>query len=1234
MPAARGDSGGAEDSFGGSFLSEGSGLSPFADATTPVYRLFTNVNGIYRLTGAYLGAQAPGLAGTATGALKLMNKGVEVPIRVVDDGDGVLEPADFIEFYGEGLLGEPPLILNFDFGQPFPPIMQANDFTDENVYFLFGELGPRSRIPDVSGTVIAGPPLATTFQEKIRREVNDIFLPDGANDPFYSKPFSLNSPGGSAVADPNGVNCGWTAPAAVQTMTGFLGPDPNSGTGTFCPACNLALPDVVTGAATATLRVRMRGISAEGANPDHLAVIQVGTSSAPFAARCWDGEGTVEQTVSVTHTLLAGGAGVFIGQPGLQSTGGSEGLVVDWVEAEYNRHLRLSGGAVRAGFTNVDRTYDIAGYATGTAADRLLYDISRSVAGSSVPSPRRVTGGNTSGSGPFTRRVTLTADGALPPGAPRLLVAAEPAGFKLPLRVEEVEGEDLTLTTHAADMIVVTHPAAADLSPGSDFMSYLDHRAADSGLSVKVVLIRDVYDSFSFGLETPEALRSFLAYAYDNWRGFSGTEAAPAYVLLVGDATVDYKNNEGRATWVNQVPTFSMFQPNPFFDVWTSDTYVSAFRGADQLPDIHLGRIATRDIQATEDVFLKMLDYDMMPPEPWHARALMLADRGQSPGEGASFRSTQDALASTWFGPPFTSGSVYHDPNGVEGPADPNAWRTEYSAEANAGVAFTSYLGHGNFQNWGFQTLLNSSDPNHMNLLLPTGRPSFVINQNCLVGGFGNHAGEALAEVLQEAPSKGAIAMFAPAGLSFASVVVPKINDSIYPSMFGLMKERRFGVLSTDAKIALATSLGDLQAYSLLGDPAQRLALPAPRPPVGLDAVSGLNGRVDLTWGPSPDAGAPTRIYRATAPAGPYSLLNPSGAPGTAYSDMTAISGINYFYRAVSVDLSGPFEGPISNLNSTCDVSDPNDVVEGPDCVHARPVNPNPPSAPAGFHLINPGTGTSLEAAWSPAEPDISHYTLSYGTAPPAYDETIIVPAGSTGAELTGLTSGVIYHAILTATNYSGLTGPASPDRTGTPSSYDGINPPTLVIDLDIRRSVPFPDSTHLTWTGPSLDIYGGTTTLDSLAIYRGTNPYFIPDPSNRIAVIDDPSAGSYTDPGAWAAPQNFFYIITATDTRGFTSGAGRQLPKGIPDLAVTRAGGNLNFAWSPVTQDVDGQPTFVDHYVLYADTQPVGRTRIGSLTPLRPFIATSGVSVPVPPQSVTFYSVIVVDVRGNLSPF
>ncbi|HKY32366.1 MAG TPA: C25 family cysteine peptidase [Candidatus Polarisedimenticolia bacterium] len=1223
------------------------GLSPFAQATTPVYRLGVRTTGLYRLSQPYLvggSGVAPGLLGADPRTFKLMSRGVEVPIRVTGEADGSFDTGDMIEFFGEALIGEPDVTLFIDFCNPmsnlcgFPNVFQANDVTDENAYFLFAEPGTRSRIADLSGTFNAGLPLATSFSDTVRRERDNTFVPLGYDDPYFEEVVTSN--GGNFTADPNQPNCGYVNPGINTAPSArWLGPDPNTGlpftdpnNAHFCASCSPSLPGLISTPDPATIRVHWRGTSSVAASPDHLIVAQVGTTATHSNAICFDNDTIVTQTFTVPQSALVPNQ-IYFQLPGLAvDTSKFEGAWLDHIEFDYLRSLALSGHELLAGFPDGSRSYQVDGFATGTAADMVVYDISGNVPGSTVPSPRRVTGGTIGGgSGNFNLRFSLAAE-----ARPRRLAMAGAGGFKVPAVVTEIGDEDLLDAANQADYIVIAHPSVVDLGPASPFTEYLDHRAADSNVTIKVVLIDDIYNQFNHGVAHPQALRSFLSYAFDNWTGPSGTGAPPSYVLLVGDGSYDPKNNLNRPESGDLVPAMVLYQESFVIAYFTSDNAVAAFRGDDQLPDVHLGRIPVRTLAEANAVFTKMLDYDVSPPSgAWRTHGLFIADQGASCGETTGFEQAQNDVVVERFGAPMSSQTLYlDDPNyGVATCGTPasstnrDKFRNDILAGLNNGAALTSYVGHGSFSIWGLAGWLNTS---HVPSLAVNDKPTFLVNENCLAGGFHNAAASSLGEAFLKPDGKGAIAVFAPAGLSF-TFTGEAINDQLYADLFGIAKERRFGHLITNVRAAISNTIIDMMSFVLMGDPAQRLIIPAPRPPQGFAATGG-NAQVTLSWSPGPDP-AQTLIYRSENPAFGHSLITPpGGVAGTQFVDSTVINGRNYFYRASSVQ-AGPFEGAPTNLNSDCDVLNP--AASGPDCRWARPLNPNPPAAPTGFAVRNPGDGDKLRVVWNLSpEPDIDFYTVHYGTtAGGPYSMSAVFTRLEDEGIIGGLTLGTEYFMVITATNLSGLTSAPSAEDSGVPQVFEGANPPAMVSDLQLRRSPMFSDAIEVSWSPPSTDIYGGPTMIASYRVHRGTTPIFQPSAANLVAALEGASSTVFHDRNTWDTPGDYYYLVVAVDSQGFASGAGRELPMGISQLDVTMNGSSLMLAWPPATQDVTGALTTIDHYEVYVDTSPLERGRIDMLAPVLVTTSTSA-SIPDPGPSLRFVSVIVVDVRGNKSPF
>ena len=132
----------------------------------------------------------------------------------------------------------------------------------------------------------------------------------------------------------------------------------------------------------------------------------------------------------------------------------------------------------------------------------------------------------------------------------------------------------LTSPANQADYIAIVH---RDLWDAIDPL--LDHRSDDDGFAVAKVDVQQIYDEFSYGRRDPEAIRSFLAYAYRSWKGTSGNAEAPQYVVLVGDGHYDFTGVSG-TTLPNLVPPY-LLDIDPWIGETAADNrFVSCRRAA------------------------------------------------------------------------------------------------------------------------------------------------------------------------------------------------------------------------------------------------------------------------------------------------------------------------------------------------------------------------------------------------------------------------------------------------------------------------------------------------------------------------------------------------------------------------------------------------------------------------------------------------------------------------------
>jgi hypothetical protein len=1170
--------------------SENAAAQTIASGTSR-YKLQVTQEGVYHLDSTWLTAHAPDLAAVDPRTLAVQVDGAEIPILIRDaagnsgEADGVFNSGDALEFYGRPKT-EPSTVLNLDLGFSIPAVYEANDFTDTQVYWLSasGSPGSHLRIPSRNGAPTSGYSLAADFGDTVVWEQNNIFIPLGAVDPYFSLPSLL---AGSAQ-DHRDVS--------------------------------VALPGLAASAATASVTVRFRGGTDTPQDPDHKTHAWVNGDTADATDFLWNGETIREQTFTMPQSALSNPATVHLQAPGLA------GVIVDQqyldtITLSYRRQFAVSGDVLRFTVPNQNTSFTVTGLG---AVQPAIWEIGRALAGNGEADAVRITGATAGGAPTSTWTFEMAQD--VTPGAPptRTFAVAGPAGLRAPDSVVAATPPTLRVAGQSADYIVIGSTDTLDATPGGSLDLLLGHRLAAQGLTSRVVFINQVYDEFSFGRRDANAIQAFLAYAYANWRGPAGTDPPPSFVLLVGDATPDFKDNLNRGDYVDQVPTPIMFQVNSIIGYYSSDNWLASVNGADQVPDLYLGRISTRTAAASAAVFDKIRLFETgAPAGTWKGRALLTAGDEKQTGEALSFQAIDDSLRTQYFSnAPYSSPSpplYFQQP--PWNATDAAGFNAAMTSEIMNGAGVFTYVGHGNFDNWGLETVFTAANATALTngLKLP-----FMFNVNCLSGGFHYLVGSgSVGEDIVNNPNGGAIAAFAPSGLSNTFVGTVAANALFLP-LYGQERETTLGPATLPVRTALwgQGSLVDMQSFTFLGDPASQIATPAPPPPTGLSAQGG-NAQVTLSWTPPATPAAAIHFYRALSPSSSYQLINCTPAGTNSCADASVVNATRYYYYAVSADGDG-FEGARSNPNDDCDA--------GPGCVTARPINPNPPSAPSGLLVRDQGTGGRLSVSWSAnPETDVKTYTVRWGTTSGAYTSSSSVTPPTTQASLSGLQNGTPYYVTVTATNTSGLTSAPAPEQVGIPSVVQGIAPPRAITDLRLSRSL---SNLVLNWTKPTVDIYGRPTSVVGYRVYYGTTPNFSITGATPIAVIGSGATTTWTHTGGITLPANGYYLVTAGDASGLWSGAGRDLPNGIGDLDVTSpSASTVHLAWLPVTTDVQGLQTLVGYYQIHVTATPVSRASLGPSTLFMDHVTQTAIDLPLP-SSPCFISVLVVDNRGNLSPF
>ncbi|CAK0756313.1 hypothetical protein CCP3SC1_260010 [Gammaproteobacteria bacterium] len=304
------------------------------------------------------------------------------------------------------------------------------------------------------------------------------------------------------------------------------------------------------------------------------------------------------------------------------------------------------------------------------------------------------------------------------------------------------------------------------------------------------------------GLTTPEAIRDFVSYAYHEWQ-----PPAPLYLLLVGDANIDYRDYLGTGK-VSQIPMFIVNTSNLMLT--PSDAPFSTVDGNDKLPDLWVGRLPAATPQAAGTVINKIVGYELRTnPKP--TQALFAADNNEP-----SFEMLSESFI-TLLPEGITPRRVYLSQGGTT---------ADIQSGISAGALVTTYLGHGSVTNWAGEYLWRSdSVRDDIATLSNNNRLTFVMALNCLNGYFANPMMYSLNESFVVKDGRGAVASFGSSGLGYP-IDHEFLGNAVFSELF-TRGERILGAATTQARInayAKGASEEILTSFELIGDPATQLA--------------------------------------------------------------------------------------------------------------------------------------------------------------------------------------------------------------------------------------------------------------------------------------------------------------------------------------------------------------------------------------------------------------------------
>lgn len=342
--------------------------------------------------------------------------------------------------------------------------------------------------------------------------------------------------------------------------------------------------------------------------------------------------------------------------------------------------------------------------------------------------------------------------------------------------------------------------------------SIADYRRND--YSVKIVLVDDIYNDFAFGKYDPLAIKHFLYYTLNNWTTY------PTFILLVGDATYDFRNNLGKPDPPNYIPMYesgTILSGNPGMpDNFIYEGEYVNFGGGESMV---LGRLTARTQQEVRDYYEKLSMYETQNIEGmWNKRIILAGDDEWSGSYDWEWNFAPHCLycedilnyipdslydiAKVYMVsyPPFTY------------PCQKLNAQKAFIAELSKGAFAGLYYGHGNTHQLADEGLF-------FDINIPSvksgRRNCFFYFGSCTVGRFNDSDYECIAEQLVRV-REGGIGGMAETGKCSASG-----NRSIGNALFALLT-------TSDLTMGECFNLAKQGEYLLIGDPAVKLRCPDP----------------------------------------------------------------------------------------------------------------------------------------------------------------------------------------------------------------------------------------------------------------------------------------------------------------------------------------------------------------------------------------------------------------------
>ena len=474
---------------------------------------------------------------------------------------------------------------------------------------------------------------------------------------------------------------------------------------------------------------------------------------------------------------------------------------VDYVSVNAWRSLKFSGRQLMFRNPEADRENLVYNYRiTGAGSQLQVWDVSDYIRPVKVEG--RLYGAV------YNFKVTGRADNEF--------IAFDGSSFLTPKLLGVVANQDLHGDRNY-DYLMVVYP---DFIEQAERLKAI-HAVYDPNLVIKITTPEQIYNEFSCGAQDVTAIRDYCRMLFHDSRPLR-------YLLLFGDASFDYKNRHGMATFV---PTYEARNASSIQASIVTDDYFcfmdeneGALSGS--VPDIGAGRFPVSTSEQAAQMVDKVENYLALNEntmQPWRNVITFMCDDA----ENNQFFNHSEGFASlikTTGGQNMVVDKIYLDaynqentPNGQLAPEVNMALNNRM----DKGTLVLNYVGHGGEVQLSEERILKRSD---VNTWRNGPRYPLMITGTCEFSRYDDHDRTSLGEYAFLSQYGGMVAMFTTSRVTGAPANQRFISE-VYNHLFEIENGERLR-LGDVFRMAKPSGYESERIYVFFGDPALRLPLP------------------------------------------------------------------------------------------------------------------------------------------------------------------------------------------------------------------------------------------------------------------------------------------------------------------------------------------------------------------------------------------------------------------------